>query len=74
MSGAYRVPHAPSRTHACMILIGISDLVPLFRSARCVSFGLTAKVRETFICQLLVSSTALCRFRDLLFLFFVEII
>jgi len=57
-----------------MILIWMSDLVPLFRSARCVGFGLTADVRQTFKCQLLVSTTALCRFRDLLFLFFVEII
>ena len=70
MSGAYRVPHAPSQTLACVILIWISDLVPLFRSARYVGFGLTAKVRQTFICQLLVASAALCRFRDLLFLFF----
>ena len=76
MAGAYRVPHAPSQTLARMILIWIPDLVPLFRSARYVGFGLTAKFRETLICQLLVSSTALCRFRDLLFLFFflVEII
>jgi hypothetical protein len=74
MSSAYRFPRAPSQTFACMIFIWISDLVPLFRSARCVAFGLTAKFRQTFMCQLLVSSTALFRFRDLLLLFVVEII
>jgi len=69
MSGAYRVPHAPSQTLAS-ILIWISDLVPRFRSARYAGFGLTTKVRETFLCHLLVSSTALCRFLDLFLLFF----
>ena len=71
MSGAYRFPHAPSQTLASMILICISDLVLLFLSARYAGFGFTAKVRETFLCHLLVSSTALCRFLDLFLLFFL---
>jgi hypothetical protein len=56
-----------------MILIWMSDLEALLRAARYVGFDLIAKVRQTCMRQLLVSSTVLCRFPNL-FLFFVDII